>query len=103
MKSENEEEKPRCQYELYVEKYFGLPPAQIAPGVPNEKTVILGVDYGILVDLLAGFHQELQKQNPTDEAFRNGYRSGQSDFYWGMGDGSKEDEALQQWKDGIIP
>lgn len=96
-----EEEKPRCEYELYVEKYFGLPSAQVAPGVPNEKTVIPGVDYGILVDLLCGFHQELQKQNKTEEAFRQGYRSGQSDFYWGQGDGSGEDKAVQEWGNGI--
>jgi hypothetical protein len=58
VKAHLSEEKPRCEFELYIEKYFGLTPSST-----NENTVI-PADFGVLCDLLCGFKQELEKQKP---------------------------------------
>lgn len=57
-KSELDKYIERCEFELYVEKYFGLDPAST-----NENTVI-PADFGVLCDLLCGFKQELEKNKP---------------------------------------
>jgi hypothetical protein len=46
------EDKPRCECELFVEKYFGL-----SPKFP-EDWIVVGADYGNLVNMLAMFKEE---------------------------------------------
>lgn len=64
-----EENKQRCQYELAVEKYFGLNPDETNENTPIET------DYGQLVNLLAMFDQQdrwvkVDKDNlPTVKVF----------------------------------
>lgn len=44
------EEKKRCEYELYLEKYFGI---------PFDDKLVLNNQMGLLADLLCGFSQEV--------------------------------------------
>lgn len=46
------EGKPRCELELFVEKFFGISPP------PNETFIIPNADYGMLVNLLAMFRDD---------------------------------------------
>lgn len=61
MRTENEqierltESKPRCEFELFVEEYFGFSPL-IEPDAKIET------DYGQLVNLLAMFKDRLKEK-----------------------------------------
>jgi hypothetical protein len=51
-KTAEEKAKERCSYELFVEKYFGL------PGDIKTGTKMKGIEYDDLVGLLAAFDQD---------------------------------------------
>lgn len=55
VKSKPVSEKPRCEIELFVERYFGI------TGCIKEADVIPGADYGQIVNLLAMYREELDK------------------------------------------
>lgn len=58
LRKPSESETKRCEYELYVEKYFGLNPNNTAEGT------VINTDFGALCNLLAMFESETGR---TDE------------------------------------